>query len=232
MRQQILNDIKGEYYQDNYPNDGQRFVAWYLRNIHGLNIVEALGKDKPRIDFNFKIEPDKFMQMQLNNVKTILAAIPLSECVNIPSIKDGRLFRQNIRQSLGRSNKVNKSFGYILFKFYEITNKTKTDKITNNTNSQSAVKAIDMRSNDKTVKGIKKTYEHEYSDGQFITKRGEQADPLKYNVNHVYELSAFGKQLMAWHSQRPNISYGEEINNLSDCLKLTDADYTDRYSAD
>ncbi len=52
------------------------------------------------------------------------------------------------------------------------------------------------------------------------------------NVNHVYELSAFGKQLMAWHSQRPNISYGEEINNLSDCLKLTDADYTDRYSAD
>ncbi|MBR1417756.1 MAG: AIPR family protein [Synergistaceae bacterium] len=404
MREKILNDIQGEYYQNNYSNDGQRFIAWYLRNIHRLNIIEAkdcitdgpndkkidavyiddnqstiyiiqgkfyedklnsepvsevisswmhildleslqkkaneklvvkineisralqddyeicfelitdskltdqaaadaerfskfisdneymnasfivvdnemlkakydeaLGKDKTRIDFNFTIEPDKCMQMQLNDVKTILAAIPLSECVNIPDIKDGRLFRQNVRQSLGRNNKVNKgiaktikdsssdfffyhngitaickkinfnsanntlevqdinvvngcqslsmifacgesakkSLGYILFKFYEITNKTKTDKITNNTNSQSAVKAIDMRSNDKTVKSLKKTYEHAYPDGLFITKRGEKADELKYNLNHVYELSAFGKQLMAWHSQRPNISYGE-----------------------
>ena len=404
MREKILKDIKGEYYQNNYSNDGQRFVAWYLRNIHGLNTIEAkdcitdgpndkkidavyidasqstiyiiqgkfyedklnsepvhevisswmhiidleklqrganeklvvkineisralqddyeicfelitdsqltpqaeadaegfskfisnneyinasfvvvdnemlkakydetLGQDKIRIDHNFAIEPDKCMQMQLNGVKTILAAIPLRECVNIPGIKDGRLFRQNVRQSLGKSNKVNKgiaktikdsssefffyhngitaickkmeldesnktlavkdinvvngcqslsmifacsetakkSFGYILFKFYEIANKSKTDNITNNTNSQSAVKAIDMRSNDKTIKSLERTYNHAYPDGKFITKRGEIADPLKYNTAHVYELSAFGKQLMAWHSQRPNMSYGE-----------------------
>lgn len=37
-----------------------------------------------------------------------MAAIPLKDCVNIPGIKDGRLFRKNVRQSLGNSNKVNK----------------------------------------------------------------------------------------------------------------------------
>ncbi|MBQ3457846.1 MAG: hypothetical protein IJG30_02695, partial [Synergistaceae bacterium] len=38
---QIKHDISQTYYTDNYPNDGQRFVAWYLRNIHGLDTVEA-----------------------------------------------------------------------------------------------------------------------------------------------------------------------------------------------
>ena len=32
----------------------------------------------------------------------------LAECVKIPGIADGRLFRKNVRQSLGLSNKVNK----------------------------------------------------------------------------------------------------------------------------
>ena len=41
MYAKILHDIQQAYYQDNYANDGQRFVAWYLRNIHGLNTVEA-----------------------------------------------------------------------------------------------------------------------------------------------------------------------------------------------
>lgn len=35
MYAKILHDIQQTYYQDNYANDGQRFVAWYLRNIHG-----------------------------------------------------------------------------------------------------------------------------------------------------------------------------------------------------
>ena len=41
MREKIFEDIKQEYYQNNYSNDGQRFVAWYLRNIHNLNTIEA-----------------------------------------------------------------------------------------------------------------------------------------------------------------------------------------------
>src|SRR3989344_6815727 len=30
----IKKEIKQDYYQQNFPNDGQRFLAWYLRNIH------------------------------------------------------------------------------------------------------------------------------------------------------------------------------------------------------
>ena len=41
MYTKILHDIQQDYYQNNYANEGQRFVAWYLRNIHGLDTVEA-----------------------------------------------------------------------------------------------------------------------------------------------------------------------------------------------
>ena len=39
--EQILKEIAQPYYKDNYPNDGQRFVAWYLRNIHNLDTYET-----------------------------------------------------------------------------------------------------------------------------------------------------------------------------------------------
>ena len=41
MYSKISHDIQQAYYQDNYANDGQRFVAWYLRNIHGLDTIET-----------------------------------------------------------------------------------------------------------------------------------------------------------------------------------------------
>lgn len=41
MYQKILTDIKQDYYQATYHNDGQRFIAWYLRNIHNLDICET-----------------------------------------------------------------------------------------------------------------------------------------------------------------------------------------------
>jgi hypothetical protein len=41
MYEKIKKDIAQEYYMKNYPNDGQRFVAWYLRNIHNLDTFEA-----------------------------------------------------------------------------------------------------------------------------------------------------------------------------------------------
>ena len=31
--EKILNEIKADYYIQNYANDGQRFIAWYLFNI-------------------------------------------------------------------------------------------------------------------------------------------------------------------------------------------------------
>ena len=39
--EKIKIDIVQPYYVDNFPNEGHRFVAWYLRNIYGLNTVQA-----------------------------------------------------------------------------------------------------------------------------------------------------------------------------------------------
>ena len=41
MYEKIKSEIAQEYYKENYPNDGQRFVAWYLRNIHNLDTFET-----------------------------------------------------------------------------------------------------------------------------------------------------------------------------------------------
>lgn len=403
MYDQIKNDISQEYYLKNYPNNGQRFVAWYLRNIHNLNTFEtkaciidgrddkqidavyvddqaqivyiiqgkfyqgtidseplreviaswiqikdltrlqesanyklrqkineisqafeddyevcfelvttanltdaakkdldafnnelsesqtlnanivlvdgdtiqaryneALNKNRPYINYEFTLEPRKFMEMRIDATLAVIAAIPLRECIKIPGIKDGSLFRKNVRQSLGLSNKVNKgisktlktnpkeffflhngvtaicssikidgntmsvkelnvvngcqslntiyscsesvrniSDAYIMFRFYEISDSERADNISTCTNSQSAVKARDLRSNDKYVLVMKKAYEQYYTDGYFITKRGEVADPAKYNTEHIVDLTSLGKQLISWHSQRPTNAYSE-----------------------
>lgn len=401
---QIKNDIAGEYYQSNYPNDGQRFVAWYLRNIRNLDPIEtkdcitdgagdkqidavyiddqaqtvyiiqgkfysqetinaeplrevlsswvqikdlaalqdaanerlkakildisdalqddyevifelittsklteeaekdleaynnqlssdetinasivlvdseglrfrydeALNRTRPYINYDFTVESGKYMELTIGGTKAIIAAIPLKECIKIPGIKDGSLFRKNVRQSLGNSNKVNKGIAqtirkdskdfffyhngitaicsklfaagntistqelnvvngcqslstiyncseavkkaedaYVMFRFYEIKDTETADKISISTNSQSAVKARDLRSNDKNVLMMKKSYEQKYTDGYFITKRGENVNTAKYNTNHIINLTDLGKQMCAWHSQRPTLSYSE-----------------------
>lgn len=402
MKEKITNDIKSEYYQNYYANDGQRFIAWYLRNIFNLDTIEtkdcitdgpgdkqidavyidnqdsviyimqgkyysgtidsgplqevlaswiqinnlnelqehaneklkakindistaldddyticfelvttgdltdsakkdfelfqktissyenltatftlvdidtlqfrydeAMNKSRPYINYEFKIQPNKYIELDLDGTKSVIAAIPLKECVNIPGIHDGSLFRKNVRQSLG-NNKINKGIartiknspkdfffyhngitaicskidiidnvlkvkelnvvngcqslntiyscsesiksagdGYIMFKFYEIADGDKADKISINTNSQSAVKARDLRSNDKNILAIKKSYEERYPYGYFKTKRGEEVNLAKYNTNYIIDLTDLGKELIAWHSQRPTISYSE-----------------------
>lgn len=404
MYNKILSDISQEYYKDNYPNDGQRFVAWYLRNIHNLDTYEtkdcitdgagdkqidavyidnqsstiyiiqgkfykgdvvnaeplrevlsswiqikdlshlqeganhklqvkineianaldddyeicfelittselteaakadlfafqrelaesevlqanlsvidndtlkfrydeALNKNRPYINHEFTLEDGKYMELTIGNTKAVIVALSLKDCIKIPGIKDGGLFRKNVRQSLGTSNKVNKGIAqtikknasdffflhngitaicsqmtihdnilsvkelnvvngcqslstmfscsesakkaddaYVMFRFYEINDPDRADNISTSTNSQSAVKARDLRSNDKSVLALKKAYEQFYTDGYFVTKRGEKVDSVKYNTSHIVNLTDLGKQLIAWHSQRPTISYSE-----------------------
>lgn len=351
MYNKILSEISQEYYKQNYPNDGQRFVAWYLRNIHNLdtyetkdcitdgagdkqidavyidnqsstiyiiqgkfyrgdsvdseplrevlsswiqvkdlthlqnganhklqikinemanaleddyeicfelittseltesaktdlsafqrelaesevlqanlNVIdnntlkfkydEALNKNRPYINHEFTLEDGKYMELTIGNTKAVIVALPLKDCIKIPGIKDGSLFRKNVRQSLGTSNKVNKgiaqtikknasdffflhngitaicsqmtihdsilsvkelnvvngcqslntmfscsesakkaSDAYVMFRFYEISDPDRADNISTSTNSQSAVKARDLRSNDKSVLALKK----------------------------------------------------------------------------
>jgi len=97
---------------------------------------------------------------------------------------------------------------FVLFRFYEIPQLDRADMISTNTNSQSAVKPRDLRSNDKRVLSLKKQFEQRYTQGYFVTKRGEQV-PASKDKTYVIDLSDFGKYLIAWYSQRPNISYGE-----------------------
>lgn len=248
MYERIKNDIAQDYYLNNYPNDGQRFVAWYLRNIHNLDTIEtkdcitdgagdkqidavyidndsstiyivqgkfysgetvdaeplrevlaswveikdlsrlqdnaneklkvkinelataleddyeivfelittagltdsakadldtfqrelsenetlsanlelvdndtlrfkydeALNRNRPYINHEFAVASDKCMELEIGGTKAVIAAIPLKECINIPGVKDGSLFRKNVRQSLGTSNKVNKGIASTL----------------------------------------------------------------------------------------------------------------------
>ena len=97
---------------------------------------------------------------------------------------------------------------YVLFRFYEIDDSLRADRISTSTNSQSAVKARDLRSNDKSVLQMKKMYEEKYPGGCFLTKRGEVA-PAASDKEHHVDLSLLGKLLIAWHLQRPTISYSE-----------------------
>lgn len=261
-----------EAYNNQLSSDPSISASIALVDADGLKFRydEALNRARPYINYDFTVEPGKFMELNIGGTKAVIAAIPLKECIKIPGVKDGSLFRRNVRQSLGNSNKVNKGItktirndskdfffyhngitaicsklhaagdtistrelnvvngcqslstiyncseavkkadnAYVLFRFYEIKDTETADKISISTNSQSAVKARDLRSNDKNVLMMKKAYEQKYPDGYFITKRGENVNTAKYNTDHVFNLTDLGKALCAWHSQRPILSYSE-----------------------
>ena len=407
MYKQISDDIAQEYYQQNFPNDGQRFVAWYLRNIHlrdpiqtrdditdgpddkqidaifvdddratifviqgkfiGTSSVDAeplrevlsawvqmrdlvrlqevgntklkqklaevarsledeyevcfelittatltasacndlatfqeqlaelsakdefpatlmlvnedeirrrydiaLEKENPSLSHSLDLSVCQTLPARIAGTQVVIAVVPLSECIKFPGIKDGTLFQKNVRQSLGLSNAVNKGIKNtiygdrhrdffffhngitaicnkmetkesrlylhgvsvvngcqslntilscservktlpdtsLLFRFYEIPQRDRADKISVNTNSQSAVKPRDLRSNDRRVLNLKRSYEQKYPRGYFVTKRGEDP-PADRDKTMVVDLSELGKHLISWHSQRPNVAYSE-----------------------
>ena len=55
MYEKIKDEIAQDFYLHNFPNDGQRFVAWYVHNIHGRDMIETKedvtdGPDDRQID--------------------------------------------------------------------------------------------------------------------------------------------------------------------------------------
>jgi len=231
----------------------------------------ALEKDNPSIKHTVVLKPGLYLKMDAGGTQAILAAVELKECLGFPGIKDGTLFQKNVRQSLGLNNTVNKgikntiysdkhrdffffhngitaicnrmtlgangqldlqglsvvngcqSFNtilscservksiegtYVMFRFYEIPQRDRADRISISTNTQSAVKPRDLRSNDKRVLNLKKAFEQKYPAGHFVTKRGEEPAADK-DKGLVMDLSDLGKYLISWHSQRPNIAYSE-----------------------
>ena len=132
---------------------------------------------------------------------------------------------QSLNTILSCSESIKKkNDAYVLFRFYEIQQKDRAEAISINTNSQSVVKARDLHSNDKRVLSLKKAYENHYPQGFFATKRGDII-PADKNKDYVIDLSSFGKYLMAWYSQRPNISYGETNIFSKYFTKLFNPDY-------
>lgn len=252
-----------------------------------VRLAEAESRDLPELAHEVQLAEGKYLKITMAGYKTVIAAVPLSECLRLPGIKDGRLFRRNVRQALGQ-NKVNKglkatisgdqapyfflyhngitalcreltldaanhtlalrdlavvngcqslttmmqnalkvreaSDAYVLFRFYEIPQRDVADRISTFTNSQSAVKPRDLRSNDKKILSLKKAYELTYADGYLITKRGESA-PADRDQDKVVDLVALAKAFASWHGQRPNIAFNE--NKLFDKYfeQLFRADY-------
>ena len=68
----------------------------------------ALDKENPFINHTINLENNKFLRMNMDGTNIIITALPLKECARLPGIKDGTLFKKNVRQSLGLNNRVNK----------------------------------------------------------------------------------------------------------------------------
>ena len=116
---------------------------------------------------------------------------------------------QSLNTILSCSEKVKQlDDAFVMIRFYEIPERMRADQISVSTNSQSAVKPRDLRSNDRRVLALKRLYEDKYPQGYFVTKRGEEA-PADKDTSLIIDLLELGKYMMAWHSQRPNISYNE-----------------------
>lgn len=252
-------------------------------------LAEAEARDLPALKHDIVIDPQKSMFIDLQGTRSVIAAISLRECLKLPGITDGRLFRKNVRQSLGTNNKVNRGlrttitgervrdfFFYhngitaicrkftvsedrslisledlsvvngcqslttiysasqriraipeeeaqILFRFYEIPQRELADRISIYTNSQSAVKPRDLRSNDRVMMSLKRAYESRFPDGFFITQRGMQRPPDR-NADRTVDCAELAKALMAWQCQRPNTAYNEK--------KLFDEDYRTLFRPD
>lgn len=238
---------------------------------------DALSVSLPMLEHKLNLEPGKYLSLQVSNFKTVLAAVKLSDVLRLPGVKDQTLFRRNVRQSLGLTNKVNKGLkqtlqgdnphffflyhngitaicdkmnldaaanvlkleglsivngcqsintifacsekvkqgnnAYVLFRFYEIPQADIADRISIFTNSQSAVKPRDLRSNDKRITALKTAYENAYRDGFLTTKRGQER-PADRDEAKTMDIALLAKCLMSWHCQRPNIAYNE--NKLFD----------------
>lgn len=239
-------------------------------------LSEAEQRDLPELIAEIEIDPKRCLVSDEGGIRVVLVMLPIEQCLKLPGIADGKLFRRNVRQTLGISNKVNKAMrdtlvhpekakyffffhngittlcshfdftedgrrlrlralsvvngcqslstiyatsgkvtekrsgqGSVLFRVYEIPQYDLADAISINTNSQSAVKPRDLRSNDKYMRGIKKRYEAEIQSGYFITKRGEER-PADKDPAKCIDSPDYARMIVAWQCQRPNLATNEK----------------------
>jgi hypothetical protein len=239
-------------------------------------LSEAEQRDLPELTTEIEVDPERCLVFNEANIRVVLVMLPLTECLKLPGILDGKAFRRNVRQSLGISNRVNKSMratlvhpekakyffffhngitalcrnfelsedkrhlkihalavvngcqslstiyatsgkitendgspGSVLFRFYEIAQYDLGEAISINTNSQSAVKPRDLRSNDKYMRAIKQRYESGVPGAYFITKRGEER-PADKDAAKCIDAPDYARMVVSWQCQRPNLASNEK----------------------
>ncbi len=94
------------------------------------------------------------------------------------------------------------------FRFYEISQYDLGEAISINTNSQTAVKPRDLRSNDRFMREIKKRYEAGVGGAYFITKRGEER-PADKDAEKCVDSPDYARMVISWQCQRPNLATNE-----------------------
>lgn len=77
------------------------------KEVIETRLADAESKELPIINHTINLDPNKVMDFDIKNTRSVIVALPLQECLRFPGIPDQRLFRRNVRQSLGW-NIVNK----------------------------------------------------------------------------------------------------------------------------
>ena len=83
-------------------------LQWSIRTVIQTRWTEASGRELPKLNHEIVLEEGNYLAVDIANFKTVLATLPLKACLSFPGIIDGKLFRPNVRQSLGLTNKINK----------------------------------------------------------------------------------------------------------------------------
>lgn len=124
------------------------------------------------------------------------------------SVVNGCQSLSTIYATSGKVAQNGQAGGSVLFRFYEISQEDLGETISINTNSQTAVKPRDLRSNDRFMRAIKKRYEAGVAGGYFITKRGE-ARPGDKDAEKCVDSPDYARMLVSWQCQRPNLATNE-----------------------
>jgi AIPR protein len=72
-------------------------------------LAEAEAMELPSLDHIVNVDPEKTLVTTVGSAQTILTVLSLRECLKLPGIVDGKLFRKNVRQALGSNNRVNRA---------------------------------------------------------------------------------------------------------------------------
>ncbi len=181
-----------------------------VRQFLGPNKVNKGLKDT----LNGENAPDLFFYH--NGITAICSQITIKDMENGMttlhledlSIVNGCQSLTTIYQSSDRVRSLTDNMPSLLFRFYEIPKKDLADKISIFTNTQSAVKPRDLKSTDKAILSLKKSFENTFQDGFFINQRG-LVPPGDKDAEKTVDVVDLAKSIMAWHCQRPNVSYNE-----------------------